>query len=62
MNIKIGDICIYDFKNDVDGFVGIRPCVIVEIKDVNYSVIKLTPIKICLKLEILKLKKVLKQD
>ena len=57
MDIKIGDICMYDFKNDVDGFVGIRPCIIVEIKDDNYTVIKLTTNKNMLKTRNIKVKK-----
>jgi len=48
---------MYDFKNDVDGFVGIRPCIIVEIKDDNYTVIKLTTNKNMLNTRNIKVKK-----
>ena len=41
MNINIGDICLADFTNDNDRFTGIRPCLILEIKDNEYKVLKL---------------------
>ena len=41
MNINIGDICLADFTNDNDRFTGIRPCLIVSIKDNEYKVLKL---------------------
>jgi len=41
MNIKIGDICLADFTNDNDRFTGVRPCLIVSIKDNEYKVLKL---------------------
>ena len=43
MNINVGDICMVDFTNDKnDRFTGIRPCLVMEIKNDMCTVLKLT--------------------